>query len=86
MSEDHSPAETRDSQPSAGSSRTTTSKGRATGSGSSAASRRADDARTVHLVLQGKGGIGKTYVASLIAESIAEKGEPLVCTKRSARS
>jgi hypothetical protein len=33
----------------------------------------------VHLVLQGKGGVGKTYVASLIAQYLREKGEPVGC-------
>lgn len=64
---------------SADSARTTRSKGRATSSGSPEASRPDNPARKVHLVLQGKGGIGKTYVASLLAESIAEQGAPLAC-------
>lgn len=35
--------------------------------------------RTVSFVLQGKGGCGKTLVASLIAQSLKERGEPVVC-------
>jgi hypothetical protein len=35
--------------------------------------------RKIHVVLAGKGGIGKTFVASLIAQAIQERGEPLVC-------
>ncbi len=35
--------------------------------------------RTVNFVLQGKGGCGKTVVASLLAQSIQATGEPLVC-------
>lgn len=42
--------------------------------GSSAESRRG-----VHLVLQGKGGVGKSFVASLIAQHLKEAGEPVVC-------
>lgn len=57
---------------------TTRRKDRATTSGSSA-SPAGDSLRKVHLVLQGKGGVGKTYVASLIAQYLREKGEPVVC-------
>jgi hypothetical protein len=35
--------------------------------------------RKVHVVLQGKGGVGKTYVASLIAQCLMERGEPVAC-------
>ena len=35
--------------------------------------------KKVHLVLQAKGGVGKTLVASLIAQYLAEKGEPPLC-------
>ena len=35
--------------------------------------------RTVSFVLQGKGGCGKTLVASLLAQSLKERGEPVVC-------
>lgn len=41
--------------------------------GARAASKRA------HFVLSGKGGIGKSWVASLIAQAIAERGDPVVC-------
>ena len=36
-------------------------------------------ARKVHFVLQGKGGVGKTFVASLLAQYYLEQGAPLVC-------
>ena len=29
--------------------------------------------------MQGKGGVGKTYIASLIAQYLIEQGEPVVC-------
>lgn len=35
--------------------------------------------KTVHVVLQGKGGIGKTLVASLVAQYLTETGRPPVC-------
>jgi len=35
--------------------------------------------RKVHTILAPKGGCGKTYVASLIAQALQEKGEPVVC-------
>ena len=35
--------------------------------------------RKVHTILAPKGGCGKTYVASLIAQALMEKGEPVVC-------
>lgn len=35
--------------------------------------------REVHAVMQGKGGVGKTYVASLIAQWLKERGEPVAC-------
>jgi hypothetical protein len=35
--------------------------------------------RKIHIVLAGKGGIGKTFVASLIAQAVLERGEPLLC-------
>jgi hypothetical protein len=35
--------------------------------------------RKVHTILAPKGGCGKTYVASLIAQALQERGEPLVC-------
>lgn len=35
--------------------------------------------RKVHTVLAPKGGCGKTYVASLIAQALQERGEPVVC-------
>ncbi|MCW3476244.1 nucleotide-binding protein [Limobrevibacterium gyesilva] len=36
-------------------------------------------ARKVHFILQGKGGVGKTFVASLLAQFYQEKEAPLVC-------
>lgn len=35
--------------------------------------------RKVHTILAPKGGCGKTYVASLIAQALLEKGEPVIC-------
>ncbi len=34
---------------------------------------------TVHLTLQGKGGVGKSFVSSLIIQHQTEKGRPVVC-------
>ena len=34
---------------------------------------------TVHLVLQGKGGVGKSLIAALIAQHRRESGRPLLC-------
>jgi hypothetical protein len=36
-------------------------------------------ARKVHFVLQGKGGVGKTFVASLLAQYYLEQGATLAC-------
>jgi hypothetical protein len=61
-------------------SSTTRSKGRATTSASSAPGNGETPAvRKVHFVLQGKGGVGKTLVASLLAQFYLEDGTPLVC-------
>lgn len=35
--------------------------------------------KRAHFVLSGKGGIGKSWIASLIAQALAERGEPVVC-------
>ena len=35
--------------------------------------------RKVHLVLNSKGGIGKSFASGLIAEFLRDRGEPLVC-------
>lgn len=35
--------------------------------------------REVHAVMQGKGGVGKTYVAGLLAQWLKERGEPVAC-------
>jgi Mrp family chromosome partitioning ATPase len=35
--------------------------------------------RKAHFVLQGKRGVGKTFVASLIAQYLTERGEPIAC-------
>ena len=35
--------------------------------------------RKVHVVLQGKGGVGKTFIASLLAQYLMERGEPVIC-------
>ena len=37
------------------------------------------DVPTVHLVLQGKGGVGKTVVASWLAEFLIKAGKPVRC-------
>lgn len=34
--------------------------------------------RQVHYILQGKGGVGKSLIASVIAQYIKGKGRPLV--------
>jgi CobQ/CobB/MinD/ParA nucleotide binding domain len=52
------------------------SNGRTIASGSSG---KTDTARKLHFVLQGKGGVGKTVVALLLAQCIEERGEPVIC-------
>lgn len=37
------------------------------------------DAATVHLILQGKGGVGKSVVASWLAEFLMNNGKPVCC-------
>src|ERR1700755_2993692 len=39
----------------------------------------AEPVRKVHTILEPKGGCGKTFVASLIAQALQERGEPVVC-------
>src|ERR1700733_10960030 len=34
---------------------------------------------TIHLILQGKGGIGKSVVASWLAEFLIGRGQPVCC-------
>src|ERR1019366_10505794 len=34
---------------------------------------------TIHLILQGKGGIGKTVVATRLAEFLMGRGQPVCC-------
>jgi CO dehydrogenase nickel-insertion accessory protein CooC1 len=34
---------------------------------------------TVHLILQGKGGVGKSFIAALLAQYLQEKGVPVRC-------
>ncbi len=34
---------------------------------------------TTHFVLQGKGGVGKSFVANLLAQSLVAKGTPALC-------
>jgi hypothetical protein len=61
-------------------STTIRSKGRAITSDSSAAVKGDTFAsHKVHFVLQSKGGVGKTFVASLLAQFYLEKGAPIVC-------
>jgi hypothetical protein len=58
----------------------TRSKGRAiTSASSAAASDETAATQKVHFVLQGKGGVGKTFVASLLAQYYQERGSSLVC-------
>jgi CobQ/CobB/MinD/ParA nucleotide binding domain len=35
--------------------------------------------RTAHIILQGKGGVGKTLVSTLVAQFYQEKGRPIAC-------
>jgi hypothetical protein len=35
--------------------------------------------RRVHAVMQGKGGVGKTYISTLIAQFLIETNQPVVC-------
>lgn len=58
-------------------SSTTRSKGRTTASASSENDAPAGAPRKLHFVLQGKGGVGKTFAALLLAQCIQERGEPL---------
>ncbi len=57
-------------------STTTASKGRTI---ESASSEKTEIPRLLHFVLQGKGGVGKTMVALLLSQCIADKGEPVAC-------
>ena len=34
---------------------------------------------TVHLILQGKGGVGKSFIATLLAQYLQEKGVAVRC-------
>ena len=37
----------------------------------------------IHMVLQGKGGVGKSFVAALLAQHLLQKGgHPLCCVFR----
>ena len=60
-------------------STTTRSKSRATASDSSGQTGSHETGRKVHLVLQGKGGVGKTLIASLLAQYYLEKAQPVIC-------
>lgn len=55
---------------------TTRSKGRTI---AGASSEKTDTLRKLHFVLQGKGGVGKTVVALLLSQCIAETGAPVIC-------
>lgn len=59
-------------------SSTTRLKGRATASASSMNEAPVGAPRKLHFVLQGKGGVGKTFVSLLLAQCIQEMGEPLI--------
>ena len=47
--------------------------------GSEAVARSDRTSRKVHAVLAPKGGCGKTFIASLIAQALIERGEPVLC-------
>lgn len=64
-----------DTNPPAEASTTTRSSARTTAAASSAKS----EPRKLHFVLQGKGGVGKTFVSLLLAQAIAGKDEPVIC-------
>jgi len=64
-----------DTNPQAEASTTTRSSGRTTAAASSARS----EPRKLHFVLQGKGGVGKTFVSLLLAQAIAGRGKPVIC-------
>ncbi|MEA2772910.1 MAG: hypothetical protein QOD93_5872 [Acetobacteraceae bacterium] len=64
-----------DTTPPAAASTTTRSNVRTTAAVSSAKS----EQRKLHFVLQGKGGVGKTFVSLLLAQAIAGRGEPVTC-------
>lgn len=64
-----------DTNPPAAVSATTPSKARTIAAVSSVKA----EPRKLHFVLQGKGGVGKTLVSLLLAQAIAEKGEPVIC-------
>jgi hypothetical protein len=56
-------------------STTTRSSARTTAAASSVK----NEPRKLHFVLQGKGGVGKTFISLLLAQAIAAKGEPVIC-------
>ena len=60
-------------------SSTTRSKDRATANDSSARIGSGEASRKAHFVLQGKGGVGKTFVASLLGQYYQERGLPFAC-------
>ncbi|MDA8253277.1 MAG: conjugal transfer protein TraL [Rhodospirillales bacterium] len=64
-----------DTSPPAAPSTTTRSNTRTTAAACSAKT----DGRKLHFVLQGKGGVGKTFVSLLLAQAIAGKGQPITC-------
>jgi hypothetical protein len=59
-------------------SSTIRSKGRANTRSSSDPVPSGEPLKKVHLVLQGKGGVGKSFVASLLTQFYQEKGQPIV--------
>lgn len=59
-------------------SSTIRSKGRTIAGASSMSDPIATPSHKLHFVLQGKGGVGKTFVSLLLAQCIQEKGEPLI--------
>ena len=66
----------------AGPSNTTETRSRTTKTASSAPSNtqpKSDTGRSVHFVLQGKGGVGKTLIASYIAQYLMDEGRLEAC-------
>jgi hypothetical protein len=70
-----------DTNPQPEHSSTTRKSARMTASSSSAlpSPDASESMRRIHLVLQGKGGVGKTLIASLLAQYLMEAGRPVSC-------
>src|SRR4051812_2910554 len=73
MPDQHQPAESSTTIPASG-------RGKPRPSSATSPNRSQDGANhTVHLVLGSKGGVGKSHVASLVAQHLQERGRPLAC-------